>query len=181
LGHPVYTWFTHSPFWHSNQGRSPREAREHFFALRAVKPDLKGYLLLDGDNRNLPDHDIRADGLAVGRWTRYEAESYLIQPDALQRYVEIAGTPLFAAGGVQYLRDELPGAVLRDPLGEHDYLNRTPASKTVLPGFLRAAQVTLPKNDYYLIAEQMRPEEIVPEVRQTLDDIAGALGLPVRE
>jgi hypothetical protein len=177
LKHPLYQWFTSSPFWHNNQGCDPQEAKAHFFALRAIKPQMNGYLLLDGDNRNLPDREIRTDGLMIGRWGRYESESYLIHPESLIRYAEIVNTPLFASSGAQYLRDELPGAILRDPLGDHDYLNRTPASKTLLPSFLKAAQVSLSKNDYYLIAEQMKPEEIPPEVKQKLDDMAEALGL----
>ena len=177
LDHPVYRWFSGNPFWHSNQGRHPREARAHFFAVRAIRPEKKGYLLLDGDNRGLPGHEVDADGLVVGRWTRYEAENYLIHPDALRRYVETASGPLFAPEGDRYLSDELPGAVLREPLGDHDYLNRTPASKTLLPSFLRAAQVALPKNDYYLIAEQMRREEIASDVWRKLDEIAEAFGI----
>jgi predicted ATPase len=173
---PICQWLAQSPYWHSNQGCHPREARDHFFALRAIKPQMKGYLLLDGDNRGLADREIRADGLVIGRWKRYETKSYLIHPEALRRYAEEINTPLFASAGMEYLRDELPGAVLRDPLGDHDYLNRTPASKTLLPGFFKAAQVTLQKNDYYLVAEQMGLEEIAAEVKQKLDDIARAFG-----
>lgn len=177
LNHPLHEWFTANPFWKSNQGRHPQEARAHFFALRAVKPQQKGFLLLDGDNRSLPDHEVSAEGLSVSRWTRYEAESYLVHPDALCRYVETFYGPLFVEPAAKYLRDELPGAVLRDPLGDHDYLNRTPASKTLLPGFFRAAQVPLPRTDYYLIAEQMKPEGIASEVKQKLDEIAGTFGI----
>jgi len=177
LNHPLYEWFAKRPFWRTNQGRHPQEARKHFFALRAVNAQQKGYMLLDGDNRGLPDHEITAEGLFVSRWIRYEAESYLIHPDALRRYVDSTTGPLFGEPGAKYLADELPGAVLRDPLGDHDYLNRTPASKTLLPGFFRAAQTLLPRNDYYLIAEQMRPEEIAPEVEQKLDEIAATFGI----
>jgi len=179
LGHRTYDkFFKDAPFWHSNQGRHPREARAHFFALRAVKPGMKGVLLLDGDNRNLPDHEVLTEGLSVARWARYEAESYLIHPSALQRFAaKVSPGDLFASKGLQFLRDELPGAVLRDPLGDHDYLNRTPASKTLLPGFLKAAQATVPRKDYYLIAEQMNQDEIAAEVQQKLDAIADAFGL----
>lgn len=177
LEHSLYEWLVRSPFWHRNKGRHPREARAHFFALRAINPGMRGYLLLDGDNRGLPDREIGADGLMIGRWGRYESESYLIHPPALQRYAEKTIGPLFAAQGAVFLRDELPGAVIRDPLGEHDYLNRTPASKTLLPGFFKAVQLPLSKSDYYLAAEQMMPQEIAPEVKQKLDDIAKALGL----
>ena len=177
LNHRLYQWCITSPFWQSNQGRHPREARAHFFALRAISPGINAYLLLDGDNRGLPDRDVIADGLVVGRWTRYEGENYLIHPEALQRYVESASIPLLASAGTKYLKDELPGAVLRDPLGDHDYLNRTPASKTLLPGYFRSTDVALTKKDYYLIAEQMKPDEIALEVKLKLDDIATSLGI----
>ncbi len=178
LEHPLYKWFTDSspfPFWQDNRGRNPKEARAHFFALRAIRPQIKGYLLLDGDNRNLPDRELAGEGLTIGRWTRYESESYLIHPETLLRFVRSKLGPIFADLAEKYLQDELPGAVLRDPLGDHDYLNRAPASKTILPGFFKIARLPLSKDEYYKIAEQMHPKEIVPEIKQKLDDIAQML------
>ncbi len=178
LGHRLaVTWFDKFPYWHSNQGRNPREARAHFFALRAIKPDIRGFLLLDGDNRNLADREIGADGLTIARWDRYEAESYLLHPDTLLRYISAENGPLFAAAAQNYMQDELPGAVLRNPLADHDYLRRTPASKTILPGILEAGQVATKKNEYYLIAEQMLPIEIADEIRRKLNDIASTFGV----
>lgn len=169
-------WFERFPFWHNNQGRNPRESRAHFFALRAIQPDIQGCLLLDGDNRDLPDRELGADGLQIGRWDRYEAESYLLHPDALLRYISRESGPLFAESARSYMQDELPPAILRDPLGNHDYRRRTPASKTILPALLEAGQVAIKKNEYYL-AEQMLPHEVASEVKQKLDDIATAFGL----
>lgn len=181
LGHRTHEWFSRRPFWHNNQGRHPREARDHFFALRAVNPDVKGVLVLDGDNRNLPGREVSTEGLAILRWTRYEAESYLIHPQSLQRYLEsVAGGPLFVpqfAPALDYLREQLPPAIFRDPLGIHDYLNVTAASKVLLPEFFKRAGLQLPKSDYYLVAEQMKPEEVTDEVRAKLDAIAEALQL----
>jgi len=88
LDHPLKQWFSGLPFWHNNQGRSPKEARAHFFALKAIQPELKAALLLDGDNRNLPDREIAADGLTILRWERYEAESYLMHPASLERFLD---------------------------------------------------------------------------------------------
>ena len=172
LAHPISTWFSKCPFWHSNQGRNPREARGHFFALRATGSDLMGILLLDGDNRNLPDREVAAAGLAVERWRRYEAESYLMAPEALARFVESRGLPALAEAARGFLRDQLPPAVYRDPLGDHDYWVTTPVSKTLLPALFQQLQLPLSKEEYYLIAEQMRPEEIPGEVRGKLDRIA---------
>ncbi|MFH0774652.1 MAG: AAA family ATPase [bacterium] len=177
LKHPLYKWFTNSPMWQDNRGRNPREARAHFFALQAIQPQIKGYLLLDGDNRKLPDHELAGEGFIIGRWTRYESESYLIHPEALLRFVHSKLIPIFADLPEKYLQDKLTGEVLRNPLGKHVYLNEIPVSKTILPDFFKTAQLPLSKDEYYRIAEQMRPDEIVPEVQQKLDDIAQMLGI----
>jgi len=177
LDHPLRRWFSKNPFWHANQGRNPREARGHFFALQAVRSDAKAALLLDGDNRDLSDHEVAADGLTILRWRRYEAESYLVHPDTLRRFLEAQTLDLLAQPAKDFLADQLPPAVLRDPLGDHDYLDGTPVSKSLLPTFFRRADLQLGKSEYYLVAEQMKPEEIPAEVREKLDAIADALGV----
>jgi len=177
LDHPTSEWFQKRPFWHANQGRNPAEAKGHFFAIRAIREDLGGLLLLDGDNRSLPDRELRADGLVIERWSRYEAENYLIHPEALIRFVRQRVGPLFADAADKYLRDEMPPAAYRDPLSDHDYLTNTPASKSLLPGLFAAASDKLRKPEYYLIAEQMHSDEIHPEVKHKLDTIAQAFGL----
>jgi predicted ATPase len=175
LNHPLREWFEGRPFWHSNQGRHPREARDHFFAIRAVTPGLNGFLLLDSDNRDLPLREVRTDGLTVERWTRYEAESYLMHPEALMRFIaDRVGGDLFAEPARRYLQDNLPPVAYRDPLGDHDYLTRTPVSKSLLPELLSQANLSLGKSDYYLIADQMLEEEIPAEVGKKLDAIARA-------
>ncbi len=156
LQHPLRKWFSQKPFWNSMQGRQPREAKAHFFALQAIKHDIRGYILLDGDNRELPDHEMAADNLVIGRWSRYEAENYLIHPDALPRFVEKHIGPLFAKQVEEFLRDQLPPALLRDPLHDHDYLVRAATSKTLLPDLFGKIDMLISKNEYYLIAAQMQ-------------------------
>jgi hypothetical protein len=177
LKHPVATWFNERPFWHNNHGRNPAEAKGHFFALRAIRRDIHGVLILDGDNRDLPDHDVRADGLEVLRWQRYEVESYLIHPQVLRRYVEKFGGHLFADRADTFLRDQLPPAVYRDPLAHHEYLRTTPASKTLLPGFFESAQLPITKSEYYLVAETMTPDELPEEVKEKLTALARTIGV----
>jgi hypothetical protein len=181
LEHPVHQFLVENPFWHSNQGRNPAEARAHFFALKAVNPSILGVLLLDGDNRQLADHEGSAERLTTLRWKRYESENYLVHAEALVRFVEQTQAPLFglasAESGRKYLEDQLPPAVYRNPLADHDYLDVTPASKTLLPGFFEAAGVSLSKNEYYQVAAQMTPEEIAPEVKRKLDQIHEMLSL----
>ncbi|MFQ5352465.1 MAG: AAA family ATPase [Candidatus Binatia bacterium] len=178
LKHPVLK-FLEKPIWHNNVGRHPKEAKAHHFALRALRPHVRGILLLDGDDRNLPDRELLAEGLEIVRWTRYEIANYLVVPDVLCRFVTETGLELYASAaarqGREFLKSELPPAVLRDPLGSHDYLNATAASKELLPQFFRAADMDVPKTDYYQIAAIMQPDEINDEVKQQLDQIATSL------
>ena len=177
LGHPTREWFDKRPFYHAIRGRNPREARVHFFALRAIRPQIVGYLLLDGDNRGLPDHEVAAEGLEIGRWRRYEAESYFLHPAALQRFIASRTRPLFQEAARRVLEEQLPPTVLRSPLAEHDIFESLRASKTLLPRFFEAAVLSVPKRDYYLVAEQMQIEEVVPEVKEKLDEFSQYLGM----
>jgi len=179
--HPVLR-FLERPLWHNVVGRNPREARAHHFALRAIRPHIRGVLLLDGDNRKIDDHDLAADGLTILRWRRYEVESYLVVPEALARFLrQMDGGGLFqqqaAASAEDYLRKQLPPAVWEAPLGQHDYLDATPASKTLLPDMFKHIGVSLSRSDYYQIASAMKPEEIHAEVKQVLDEISRVVGL----
>lgn len=180
LEHPALA-FLERPMWHNNCGRSPREARAHQLALRAVKPGIRGVLLLDGDDRKLSDHDVSTDGLTILRWTRYEVENYLIAPDALRRFISSLAGDLFGDAafqqGLAKLRDDLPPAVLKNPLDDHEYLNQTPAKKSILPRFFKASGLQVPDSDYFKIATFMSPEEIHPEIRTKLDAISTSLGL----
>ena len=179
LGHATIEWFEKTPYWYNNQGRNPKEARAHFFAMRAIKPEIKGFLLLDGDNRGLADREVGGDGLIVGRWKRYEIESYLFHPVALRRFAEPAAGSLFAAQGDKYLNDELPPPLLRDPLGDHAFLASEALSKTLLPAYFRACELRLPKIEYFRVAEQMLPEEVHLDVKDMLDQIGRDLGIVV--
>ena len=88
--HPLSEYFTNQEknlFWHSNIGRNPKNAKDHLFALKAVKPEITAVLLLDGDSLRLPDHEIKTNGLEIIRWNRYEAENYLLNINTLERFV----------------------------------------------------------------------------------------------
>lgn len=182
LEHPFYRFFKNeehrNPFWHNNIGRDPKNAKQHLFALKAINPALKGVLLLDGDARNLKDHEIRQDGLEIIRWRRYEAENYLLHQQRLLRF--IAGSEAsFKSPGPQtqakldaaksFLQDNILPANLNDPFLDNDFQESIAASKHILPGLFDACQMTISKSEYYLIAADMRPEEIHPEVVEKLD------------
>jgi predicted ATPase len=172
--------FFENPFFHSNEGRNPREARNHLFALRAIHPDVRGFLLLDGDNRNLPDHDLEGAGLTIRKWTRYEIENYLLVPNAIRRFLARDPEDLFSAGmaedAIVYLRSQLPPQTFENPLADNATVVAVRASKDLLPQMFEAAGHPLEKEDYFLLASAMMPEEIHPEVIAVLDAIAALVG-----
>jgi energy-coupling factor transporter ATP-binding protein EcfA2 len=181
LNHP-FSRFSAAPFVSPLHGHDAREAKAHFFGLRAIHPGIKGVLLLDGDNRSLPDREIAADNLELLRWRRYEIENYLLHPEALLRFVAGSEPDLLAMtcrkAGEEFLRENFPPPALRDPLKDSDYLISTPASKSILPGFLERADYRLSKKDYFQIAAQMKAEEIHPEVTEKLGLMASVLNEP---
>ena len=158
-------------------------AREHYEALRLVRNDLPGLELLDGDaHPDVQDSAITGTGLQRLRWRRYEIESYLVHPDVLTRFIEATVGTEAAAPYVEdmltYWRDQFPPAVVREPLGDHEYLNATKARTRLLPPLLEAAGIhDLPYTRYHEIAQAMLPEEIHPEVTEKLDAICRAFGV----
>jgi len=176
LDHPLNGWLA-NPYCHPIKGSNPRNAKNHFFALRALKREMSGVLLLDGDNKNAPQHDLRATGLKLLRWNRYEIENYLVHPAVLDRFAKIKADPVFALSAADALRGMLPPAVMKNPLGNHDYMRATAASKSILPQVFSAAYMAIGKPEYYQIAEIMRPEEIHDEVKAMLDAIAKHFGV----
>ena len=178
LGHP-FSRFAASPFVSPIHGRDAHDAKAHFFGLKAIRPGVKGVLLLDGDNRNLPDRELAADNLTILRWRRYEIENYLLHPEALLRFVAGSERDLLAEAsrkaGEEFLKENFPPAALKEPLKDSDYLVSTPASKSVLPGFLERADYRLSKKDYFQIAAQMKVGEIHPEAIEKLGLLASIL------
>jgi hypothetical protein len=184
LKHPAKRFFS-EPFFHINEGRNPREAKGHVFALHAIHPSIRGLLLLDGDNRSLPDRELTADGLTIVRWTRYEVENYLLVPDAIRRTLSPEPADLFtateASKAIDYLKTQLPPAFFSNPLADSAAIVSVPASKQLLPQMFDAAGRPLEKGDFFLIAQNMKPEEIHPEVVRVLDAIAELLPQDKRE
>ena len=178
LNHDLAAWFKSRALWHNNKGRSPKEARAHFFSLKVARPDISAVLLLDGDNRSLPDHELSADSLTILRWERYEAESYHLHPETIRRFVAKERGELFANAALSYMQEQLPPAFFKAPLATSAFLKSEPASKTLLPSLLEKADVTITKSDYYLIAEQMLASEIPAEITEKLDAIQALVTAP---
>jgi predicted ATPase len=172
LDHPLDAWFSDQPFWKNNKGRMPKDANAHFFALKSIRSDLKALLLLDGDNRDMSGFDGGKDGLDIINWERYEAESYLLHPETLKRYITKERGELIADSALTVLRENFPPAFFKDPLALSPVLKAEPSSKTILPSILKDAGIDLGKAEYFLIAEEMRKEEIPKEVVDKLDLIS---------
>jgi predicted ATPase len=173
LGHPAKAFFAR-PFFHRNGGRSPREAKGHLFALRAIRPVICGLLLLDGDNREVPDREVGGDGLKIARWKRYEIENYLLVPEAIRRmFIPTLFEQNAADRAIEYLRTQMPESFFENPLSDQTAAAvEVPASKKLLPQMFLAAGRKLEKGEFYLIAEQMTADEIHPDVIKVLDEIA---------
>ena len=172
LDHPARRFFERS-FVHRLGGRDLGEARAHFFAMQAVAPDLRGLCLLDGDNRGEPDEGAAGDGLAVLRWRRYEIENYLLQPEAIKRYVDF---PLKERIVDAAFRKQVPEGA--DLFGDHVSLVRIKASDEFLLPLLEEVGRETPKRDLYMLAAAMTEDEIHPEIRGKPDRIVDVLAAP---
>ena len=170
--------FFERPFVHWLGGRSLREAKAHFFAMRAAFPNLRAVCLLDGDNRDEADEETTRAGLVVLRWRRYEIENYLLQPGAIARFASI-GFPLIGprveAGVDEGFWRQVPQGT--DLFGDHVSLVRVKASDEFLVPLLERLERPTPKKDLYLLAAAMNHAELHPEVTEKLDRIANALNL----
>jgi len=171
LKHKPAGLFFERPYVHWLGGRSIKEAKDHYFALRAAFPRLRGVCLLDGDNRDEPDSEMTRAGLRVLRWKRYEIENYLLIPAAIKRYV--SALPLFEAKVDKEFGKQVPTGT--DLFSDHVSLVRVKGSDEFLVPLLEEAGKPTPKKDLYLIAAVMSPEEIHPEVKEKLDEISSAI------
>lgn len=169
LDHPAMHFFKR-PCIHRLRGRSLREAKGHYFAMKAAFPDIPALCLLDGDNRDEPDEEMTKVGLGVLRWQRYEIENYLLQPEAIKRFLNF---PLMNEEVNEAFQKQVPLGT--DPFGDHVSLTRVKASDEFLTPLLRDLGRPVPKKDLYQLAAAMNPDEIHPEVREKLDHIAKTL------
>lgn len=172
LDHPARR-FLARPFVHHLAGSNIKDAKSHFFALRAAFPKIRAACLLDGDNKNKPDAETTGAGMKVLRWRRYEIENYLLQPAAVGRFV---GLPLHEDLVQRAFDKQVP--VGTDYFGDHPALSRVKASNEFLVPLLEEVGTPTPKRDLYLLAATMKPEEVHPEVIEKLDHIAATLNPP---
>ncbi|HYK90807.1 MAG TPA: AAA family ATPase, partial [Acidobacteriota bacterium] len=189
LNHPALETLTTKLFWKKTVWE-PRtrasgiKSREHYEALKLIRPDLPGLELVDGDaHPEIEATSISGSGLQRLRWKRYEIESYLVHPTSLARFVEreaggAEAARLHVADLQKHFEDVYPPAFLRDPLADNPLLLGTKARTELIPPALTAAGLHgIPYTRYHEIAALMRPEEIHPEVVEKLDAIQKAFNL----
>jgi hypothetical protein len=150
-----------------------------------VRDDLPALELIDGDARpDLQSSEITGQGLQRLRWRRYEVESYLVHPAALERFVEQQIGPGEHSRRARedmrvYLEKTFTAGFLQEPMTENPlieaYLEKRKARTEVLPPILDAAGLPgFPYTRYHEIAAVVLPEEIHPEVIEKLDAIVKA-------
>ena len=172
LDHPARRFFAR-PFVHHLAGNNIKDAKDHFFALRAAFSHIRAACLLDGDNRDKPDAETTGAGMKVLRWRRYEIENYLLQPNAVKRFV---GLPLHHDLVQEAFDRQVPAGT--NYFGDHPALSRVKASNEFLVPLLEEVWAPTPKRDLHMLAAVMTPEEIHPEVIEKLDLIAATLNPP---
>ena len=170
--------FFNSHLYHPLNGSNPRDAKAHFFALQAISPKIRGILILDRDNKEIPDHDIAADGLEIIPWGRYEIENYLLVPNAILRYIKnviTAEEDLFRSSLIkkaeQFLKEQFTPDSFQNPLSDSPFLIKIAASKDILPRLFDVVELNISKKDYYQIAKVFDPSEVHSDVKKTLDKI----------
>ncbi|MCY4613069.1 MAG: AAA family ATPase [Nitrospira sp.] len=193
LNHPACETLTTRLFWKPSvweprPGASGIKAEDHYDALKLIRADLPGLVLLDGDDiSRIPSTDVTGTGLQRLRWNRYEIESYLVHPKALERFIEKEiGAGDFSAEArkdmLAYLEETFTPAFLQGPLKPYPlvdaYLQQRKARTEVIPPILDAAGLHgFPYTRFNEIAAAMLPEEIHPEVKEKLDAIQQAFRL----
>jgi hypothetical protein len=194
LGHPAFHVLDKQTFWHAYSIQTRPDApgfaaRDHFRALQLLVPGLRGLEIQDRDgNPNLPETAVTGSGLQLIRWRRYEVESYLVHPTALERFLAsetVPASPGLTGTNVRAEMEKWFGAAfVADPSKRSEpaeaVLDLRKARTQLLPPILAAGGLPgFPYTRFHEIAAQMLPSEIHPEVKEKLDAICTAFGIPL--
>ena len=74
-----------------------------------------------------------------------------------------------------FLKSQLPPDAWENPNGENEFLVSVPASKRLLPEFMKSARLSIGKNEYFQIVSGMEPLEVHVEVMEKMDLLADIL------
>ncbi|MFM7642954.1 MAG: ATP-dependent nuclease [Cyanobium sp.] len=172
------------------EGAFGEKARDHFYALRRLLPDLRGLEILDNDNRGL--QNSQEGGFTRLPWKRYELENYIVTPQLLMEWAQPTVADLFADQRAAILSQLLLDSVFASNDADfQNYLQANPSTQSTLwraqtqtqklsllaeEFFRRVAQATatpilLRKTDLYRLIERQDLALIDPEVGEKLDAI----------
>jgi ABC-type cobalamin/Fe3+-siderophores transport system ATPase subunit len=172
------------------EGAFGQNARDHFFALRRILPDLQGLEIIDNDNRGLQDSE--AGGFTRLPWKRYELENYVVTPQLLMDWAQPDGMDLFADQRKRILDDLLLEKIFDGNAADFEnYSSANPSTQSTIwraqtqtqklslvaeEFFRRVGEATgtpipLRKRDLYRLIERQEPASIDPEVTLKLDAI----------
>ena len=172
------------------EGAFGQKAREHFFALRNILPELRGLEIIDNDNRGL--QPTAAGGFERLPWKRYELENYVVNPDLLIEWVRQERADLSIDQGKEILDQLILDQIFDGNMADfNNYSQANPSMQNTLwraqtqsrklslfaeEFFRRIAEATgtrilLRKSDLYRLIERLDPASIDPEVVAKLDAI----------
>jgi hypothetical protein len=174
---------------------------DHFNSLKAFVPELKGFALFDGDNRNRAD--IPGDAIITMFWKEYEIENYFVTPEVLVKFVESRQKKqeqeLFLHEDAGTFVQALNETLLQKVFDANDEIlaQYHKATKDVKRFMLRSAKMSefaeeafrryaekmdqpmlLAKGEFYRLVSFCPAEEIPKEVTEKLDMLAQYLEYP---
>jgi predicted ATPase len=196
LNHRAGSFFERHAFWREvvanpQAGQGGIKADDHFRCLQLADRNFTGVHLIDSDGKRLgiaASPQMARSALNRLVWSRYEAESYLLHPAALARFIESQAPGADAANAIREFFVGAFGAELAEhflanpfapkPIVE-SFLQQTKAREKIIPPILLAAGILggVDYSRFSEIAALMKPEEVHPEVAAKLDAIAQAFGL----
>jgi len=179
LEHPAREFFK-NPFFHPIHSDNLRDAKQHLFALKSIRANINGLLIIDGSVVNYDEHDIKAEGLNIFQWNRYEIENYLLVPEAIKRYIESQSegdlfTNVNLSEAEAFMREQLPPNVFSSPLDDVAAITHIRASKDFIPELFQRCNIAITKAEYYQIVEHFLSTEVHSEIVDVLDRIAAQI------
>lgn len=168
LKHPASELFERA-FVHYVESNQPQIARDHFYGLRAAKPNLGGIAIFDRIDKQLPQ-----EPLTIVQWRRREIENYLSQPETVIAFAAQNGNEQAQVMDA-IVRDRVAPVALRDRQDRFWY--DTKMSDDFLPGVFEAyfTRLQLPnvfyKTNYHILTDFVPDDQIDPEIGEKLDAI----------
>lgn len=153
-------------------GNDVKTVFRHFRTLKEFLPHLKGYALFDRLNRDFLD---TPPDLIVKQWTRNKIENYLPLPDAIKKYAlsHTFHEPLWGQNIEKIITENTPPRALSN-LSDDYWMNTKITDNYLDPIFKQffdevgLPRSTMDKSKYYQLASYLNPEDVAPEIKETL-------------